>query len=165
MANTLTPEKWERKESADWWSAGQAARQETLGAVTEMMLDLAGVQRGSRVLDVAAGTGESTLMAARRASPMGHVLAVDASASMLRVAAEAAQREGLTNIETRVMNAEDLTIESDSFDAAISRIALMLFSEPSESAHRDASCSEAWRESLGDRVLDSRKESVPRISL
>ena len=27
MANTLTPEKWGRKESADWWSAGQAARQ------------------------------------------------------------------------------------------------------------------------------------------
>ena len=130
MAETLTREKWGRKESADWWSAGQAARQETLGAVTEMMLDLAGVQRGSRVLDVAAGTGESTLMAARRASPMGHVLAVDASASMLSVAAEAAQREGLTNIKTRVMNAEDLTIESDSFDAAISRIALMLFPNP-----------------------------------
>jgi ubiquinone/menaquinone biosynthesis C-methylase UbiE len=130
MADTLTPEKWERKESADWWSAGQARRQETLGAVTEMMLDLAGVQRGSRVLDVAAGTGESTLMAARRAGPMGHVLAADGSASMLKVAAEAAQREGLTNVETRAMNAEDLTLESDSFDAAISRIALMLFPNP-----------------------------------
>ena len=130
MANTLTPEKWGRKESADWWSAGQARRQETLGAATEMMLDMAGVQRGSRVLDVAAGTGESTLMAARRVGPMGHVLAADHSASMLQVAAEAAQREGLTNVETRVMNAEDLTLESDSFDAAISRIALMLFPNP-----------------------------------
>jgi SAM-dependent methyltransferase len=49
---------------------------------------------------------------------------------MLSVAAEAAQREGLTNIKTRVMNAEDLTIKSDSFDAAISRIALMLFPNP-----------------------------------
>jgi SAM-dependent methyltransferase len=127
MADTLTPEKWGRKESADWWSAGQARRQETLGAVTEMMLDLAGVQLGSRVLDVAAGTGESTLMAARRIGPVGHVLAADRSASMLNVAAEAARREGLTNVETRVMDAEDLTLESDSFDAVISRIALMLF--------------------------------------
>ena len=66
MADTLTPEKWGRKESADWWSAGQAARQQIYGAATEMMLDLAGVQVGSRVLDVAAGSGESTLMAARR---------------------------------------------------------------------------------------------------
>ena len=50
MADTLTPEKWGRKESADWWSAGQAARQQIYGAATEMMLDLAGVQPGSRVL-------------------------------------------------------------------------------------------------------------------
>ena len=44
MADTLTPEKWGRKESADWWSAGQAARQQNYGAATEMMLDLAGAE-------------------------------------------------------------------------------------------------------------------------
>ena len=44
------------------------------GAATEIMLDLAGVQEGSRVLDVAAGSGESTLMAARRVGPTGYVL-------------------------------------------------------------------------------------------
>ena len=60
MADTLTPEKWGRKESADWWSAGQAARQQLYGAATETMLELAGVQAGSRVLDVAAGTGAGT---------------------------------------------------------------------------------------------------------
>ena len=81
MADTLTPEKWGRKESADWWSAGQAARQQNYGAATEMMLDLAGVQAGSRVLDVAAGTGESTLMAAARVGPKGHVVAADVSAA------------------------------------------------------------------------------------
>jgi ubiquinone/menaquinone biosynthesis C-methylase UbiE len=130
MADTLTPEKWGLKESADWWSTGQAARQQIYGVATEMMLDLAGVQAGSRVLDVAAGTGESTLMAARRVGPMGHVLAADVSASMLNVAAESARKEGLTNVETRVMNAEHLTLDSDSFDAVICRIALMLFPNP-----------------------------------
>lgn len=74
MANTLPPEKWGLSESADWWSAGQAARQQTLGAATEMMLDLAGVRSGNRVLDIAAGTGDSTLMAARRVGPMGTFL-------------------------------------------------------------------------------------------
>ena len=63
---TISPEKWGLKESADWWSAGQAARHQIFGAVTEMMLDLASVQRGSRVLDVAAGSGESF---ARGSSP------------------------------------------------------------------------------------------------
>ena len=52
MADTLTPEKWGRKESADWWSAGQAARQQIYGAATELMLDLAGA---GRTLDVRTG--------------------------------------------------------------------------------------------------------------
>jgi len=51
---TLTREQWESKERADWWSAGQASRQQMYGTATEMMLDLAGVQSSSRVLDVAA---------------------------------------------------------------------------------------------------------------
>ena len=129
---TFTPEKWGRKESADWWSAGQAARQQIYGAATEMMLDLAVVQAGSRVLDVAAGTGESTLMAARRVGPVGYVLAADVSVSMLNVAAEAARKEDLTNVETRVMNAETLALDADSFNAVICRIALMLFPNPAK---------------------------------
>src|SRR5262245_58453068 len=132
MADTLTPEKWGNKESADWWSTGQAARQQIYGEATEMMLDLAGVHAGSRVLDVAAGTGESTLITARRVGPKGHVLAADVSASMLNVAAEAARQAGLANVETRVMNAENIELDSDSFDAVICRIALMLFPNPSK---------------------------------
>jgi ubiquinone/menaquinone biosynthesis C-methylase UbiE len=129
---TLQREQWDVKEKADWWSAGEARRQETLGRATEMMLDMAGVQSGSRVLDVAAGTGDSTLMAARRAGPTGYVLGVDFSASMLNVAAEAARSEGINNVETRVMNAEALELDADSFDAVISRIALMLFPSPTK---------------------------------
>lgn len=132
MAETLTPEKWGRKERVDWWSTGQARRQQTLGAVTEMMLDLAGIQSGSRVLDVAAGTGESTLMAATRVGSNGHVLAADVSNSMLNVAAEAARKAGLTNVETRVMNAENLALDTDWFDAVICRVALMLFPNPAK---------------------------------
>ena len=129
---TLPREKWELKESADWWRAGQAARQQIIGAATEKMLDLAGVQAGSRVLDVAVGTGESTLMAAQRVGGRGYVLATDHSSSMLSVAAEAARKESLTNVETRVMNAENLELDVDSFDAVICRQALMLFPNPAK---------------------------------
>ncbi len=132
MANTLPPEKWGLTESADWWSAGQARRQQIYGAATEMLLEVASAQPGSRVLDVAAGTGDQTLMAARRVGPTGNVLATDDSASMLKVAAEAARNEGLTNVETRVMNAENLALDADSFDAVICRNALMLFSNPAK---------------------------------
>jgi ubiquinone/menaquinone biosynthesis C-methylase UbiE len=131
MTNTLPTEKW-GLESADWWSAGQARRQQIYGPATEMMLGLASVQPGSRVLDVAAGTGDQTLMAARRVEPTGNVLATDDSASMLKVAAEAARNEGLTNVETRIMNAENLALDADSFDAVICRNALMLFPNPAK---------------------------------
>lgn len=77
-----------------------------------MMLDVADVKSGSRVLDVAAGTGESTLMAARRVGLTGYVLATDNSSSMLSIAGEAARKETLANIETRVMNAENLELEA-----------------------------------------------------
>jgi ubiquinone/menaquinone biosynthesis C-methylase UbiE len=130
MANTLPTEKYGLTEIADRWSSAQVSRQQTLGAVTEVMLEAASVQPGSRVLDVAAGTGDQTLIAARRVGPMGYVLAADISASMLNVAAEAARKEGLTNVETRVMSAESLALDADSFDAVICRIALMLFPNP-----------------------------------
>jgi SAM-dependent methyltransferase len=126
----MATQQWGLKESAERWSAGRAARQQTYGTATEMMLDFASVQPGSRVLDVAAGTGDQTLIAARRVGPIGNVLATDDSASMLKVAAEAARNEGLTNVETRVMNAENLALDADSFDAVISRNALMLFPNP-----------------------------------
>src|SRR6266545_3239828 len=66
----------------------------------------AGVRAGSRVLDVAAGTGEQTLVAARRVGPTGQVLATDIAAGMLDVAAEEVRKAGLTNVETRVMDAQ-----------------------------------------------------------
>jgi ubiquinone/menaquinone biosynthesis C-methylase UbiE len=132
MTITHPTQKWGLTGSADWWSAGQGRRQQTYGAATEMMLELASIQPGSRVLDVAAGTGDQTLMAARRVGPTGNVLATDDSASMLKVAAEAARNEGLTNVETRIMNAENLALDADSFDAVICRNALMLFPNPAQ---------------------------------
>jgi len=123
---TLPHEKYQLGEVAERWSRGQALRQQAYEVATETMLDLANVHVGSRVLDVAAGTGEQTLMAAGRAGPSGYVLATDLSASMLSLAAEAARRAGLTNVETRVMDAESLDLNPDLFDAVICRLGLML---------------------------------------
>ena len=110
----------------DVWQSGAAARARTLGTATALMLDLAGVTAGSRVLDVAAGTGEQTLAAAQRVGPTGHVLATDIAPGMLEVAAEEMRKAALTNVEARVMDAQSLDLESDSFDAVISRLGLML---------------------------------------
>ena len=121
---------WESQEVAEWRNRGRAGRAELQGPATELMLDLAEVRPGSRVLDVAAGTGDQTLMAAQRVGPAGYVLATDISASMLKLAAEAAREAGLTNVETRFMDAENIDLDADSFNAAICQLGLFLFSNP-----------------------------------
>jgi ubiquinone/menaquinone biosynthesis C-methylase UbiE len=114
---------------AEGWQRGAAARSQFLGPVTELMLDLAGVGPGDRVLDVGAGTGDQTLMAAERVGATGFVLATDVSAPMLTLAAERARESGLDNIQTQLGDARGLDLEPGSFDAAISRLALMLIPE------------------------------------
>ncbi len=89
------------------------------------MLNMANIVLGSRVLDVAAGTGEQTILAVRRVGPPGSVLATDIAAQMLKIAAETAHQVGLSNVTTQVMDAQQLDGESESFDAAISRLSLM----------------------------------------
>ena len=86
---TFDPIKFKTTTRAQWENAAEAWHRwgpllgEWLGPATERMLDLAGIQTGSRVLDVAAGAGEQTLRAAHRVGPAGHVLATDISPAIL----------------------------------------------------------------------------------
>src|SRR5262245_34950721 len=121
---------WESSEVAERRNRGRERRSQLQRPATEMMLDLAEVRAGSRVLDVAAGTGDQTLIAAQRVGPSGYVLATDVSGSMLKLAAEAARDAGLTNVETRVMDAANIDLDADSFDAVICQLGLFLFSNP-----------------------------------
>jgi SAM-dependent methyltransferase len=121
-----THQQWQA--AAEAWHRWGATLATWLGPATEIMLDMAGVGPGSRVLDVAAGAGEQTLVTARRVGPSGYVLATDISANILEFAAKEARAAGLTNVETRVMDGEDLDeLRADSFDAVISRVGLIYF--------------------------------------
>ena len=115
---------------AKQWQRGKARRDEVNATANEIMLDLANLRTGSRVLDVAAGTGDQTILAARHVGPTGYVLATDLSISMLNLAADAARDAGLKNVETRQMDAENIDLDADSFDAVVCRMGLMLFSDP-----------------------------------
>jgi SAM-dependent methyltransferase len=123
---------WESSEVAERRNRGRARRVQLQGPATQMMLNLAEARPGSRVLDVAAGTGDQTIMAAQRVGATGYVLATDISASMLKLASDAAREAGLTNVETRVMDAENIDLDPDSFDAVICQLGLMLFPDPAK---------------------------------
>src|SRR4051812_20741636 len=83
----------------------------------ERLVELAGVQRGSRVLDVAAGYGEPALTAARKAGPDGRVVATDISAEMLAFGRERAAAAGMGNVAFMETDAASLDFPHASFDA------------------------------------------------
>jgi ubiquinone/menaquinone biosynthesis C-methylase UbiE len=97
---------------------------------TELMLDLAQINLGNRVLDIAAGDGDQALTAATRVGPSGHILAIDRADKLLAMAAQSAGEAGLLNFETRIMDGENLELPEKSFDAVICRFALMFFKNP-----------------------------------
>jgi ubiquinone/menaquinone biosynthesis C-methylase UbiE len=117
---------WSSSEVAEHWQQDIERRRLDFAEATECMLEAAGLAPGNHVLDIAAGTGDQSILAARRVGADGSVLATDISAKMLNIAAQAAQLEGLTTITTRVMDAQQLDLQNNAFDAVICRLALML---------------------------------------
>jgi SAM-dependent methyltransferase len=132
-ATVFDPVKYKETTRAQWQAAAEAwyrwepTLSAWLGPATEIMLDMASITVGSRVLDVAAGSGEQTIRAARRVGPTGHILATDIAPNLLAFAEEAVRQAGLTNVETRVMDGENLELEEGAFDAVISRVGLIYF--------------------------------------
>jgi ubiquinone/menaquinone biosynthesis C-methylase UbiE len=101
----------------DWGDGDYGRTAEVLEPASEIVVDLAGVSEGDRVLDVACGTGNATIAAARRGA---RVVGVDLSEALLRIARGRADRAGLPDVELRAGDAVDLPVEQASFDIALS---------------------------------------------
>ncbi len=117
---------WSSSKVAEHWQQDVERRQQDFAEATRLMLEAAGLGPGDHVLDIAAGTGDQSLLAARLVGPGGSIVATDISADMLGIAARVAQQERLTTITTRVMDAQQLDLQENAFDAVICRLGLML---------------------------------------
>lgn len=117
------------------------------GEVTRQLLDLAGLQPGQRVLDIAAGAGEPAVSAAERVGPGGYVLATDISEGIVELALQVARERGFKQIETRAMDGEQPDLPDASFDAVLCRLGLMYMPHP-------VTALRAWRRAMrpGGRV-------------
>lgn len=126
--------QWDRA-AAGWDRHGPKIRG-WLAPATEAMLNMAGVGAGMAVLDVAAGAGDQTLDIAARVGPSGRVLALDLSPQLVALARAHAARAGVARIEVHVADAETMALDAASFDAAVSRLGLMLMPRPAEALRR-----------------------------
>jgi len=144
---------YKRAQRAQWnqngaaWQRWTPVLEQWYGDVTRQMLDLAHIQPGLRILDIAAGAGEPALSAAELVGPGGHVLATDISEGILELARQDARKRGLNQVAIRVMDGEKLDLPDAAFDVVLCRLGLMYMPHP-ETALRE------WRRVLkpGGRV-------------
>ncbi len=100
---------------------------------------IATLQPGETVLDLGSGGGIDCFIAAKRVGPTGHVIGVDMTDSMLELANKNKAKLGLTHVEFRKGEIEDLPVDSNSVDVIISNCVINL------SPDKDAVFREAFR--------------------
>jgi ubiquinone/menaquinone biosynthesis C-methylase UbiE len=79
------------------------------------MLELAGLQPGMRVLDLACGPGNLSRLVAAKVAPGGEVVGVDLAPGMI----DLARRSGIAGASFDVMDMEQLAFADASFDGVI----------------------------------------------
>jgi SAM-dependent methyltransferase len=121
-------QSWE--EAASGWTRQQGAMREFSAPVSHWMLDAIAPQPGERVLELAAGLGETGMLAAELVAPMGGVVISDQAEAMLSGARERAITLGLSNVEFQVLNAEWIDLPVASIDAVLCRWGYMLMADP-----------------------------------
>ena len=126
-----------RTESLEGWEAaasGWARRQELMrdfaAPVSHWMLDAVQLQPGYRVLELAAGLGETGMLAAEMVEPGGEVIISDQAEAMLDGVRQRAGELGLSNIELKVLNAEWIDLPLASLDVVMCRWGYMLMADP-----------------------------------
>jgi SAM-dependent methyltransferase len=125
---------WES--AAKGWHDWQELIFDTTAPVSRRLVELAEIEPGNRVLDVAAGTGEPSLTAAQAVGPEGRVVATDISPEMLAYARDRAEAAGVGNVEYVEADASSLDFPAESFDAAVSRWGIIFEPEAEAAAAR-----------------------------
>jgi SAM-dependent methyltransferase len=122
---------------AGWEAAapGWVRRQDAIRAlgapVSRWMLDAVNLKPGDQVLELAAGLGETGMLAAELVGPTGGVIVSDQADAMLDGARARAAELGLSNVEFQVLGAEWIDLPLASVDAVLCRWGYMLLADPS----------------------------------
>jgi SAM-dependent methyltransferase len=126
---------WE--EAAAGWVRSQESIRDFGAPVSHWMIDAVAPQPGQRVLELAAGLGETGLLAAELVAPVGGAIISDQAEAMLVGARARAIELGLSNIEFQTINAEWIDLPVASVDVVLCRWGYMLMADPA-AAVRDA---------------------------
>ena len=93
--------------------------------VNDRLVELAEIQLGHQVLDIASGLGEPAFTTARKVGGVGKVVGTDIAPEMLAMARAEAEALGLRHVEFREMDAEAPDLPVHAFNAILCRFGLM----------------------------------------
>ncbi len=108
---------WERRREVVW---------EATRAVSERLVELLAPTPGQTVVEVAAGPGDTGLLASPLLHPGGRLLSTDGVPEMVEAARRRATELGAENVEFAVADAAELPFADASFDGGLCRFGVML---------------------------------------
>lgn len=123
-------------ESAPYWQKYRRVIAQMFQPLSKAMIEEAQIARGQTILEVAAGTGEPSLSIAHLCGPSGWVACTDIAATMLAAAKADALLGKIRNVHFVQCSGDWLPFRSSSFDAAVSRLGIMFFSDPPQSVRQ-----------------------------
>jgi ubiquinone/menaquinone biosynthesis C-methylase UbiE len=115
--------------SSQYWNKYRALIEQMFAPLSRALIDEAHIGPGQVVLDIGGGSGEPTLTIASVVGEKGSVTYTDPAAGMVAAARAEAERRGLRNVHFHQCPAEKVPFSDDYFDAAVSRLSAMFFSD------------------------------------
>jgi SAM-dependent methyltransferase len=112
-----------------WRARGDWLRQNTM-PLSAWMIEAVDPQPGQTILELAAGTGDTGVLAAELVQPGGELICSDWSPEMLTAAQERARDLGISNVRFRQLDAESIDVETASLDGVLCRWGYMLLADP-----------------------------------
>jgi SAM-dependent methyltransferase len=121
-------ERWAR--AAAGWGTHREVFQSAARPVSHWLVDAIEPQPGHRVLELAAGPGDTGFLAAELIAPGGTLISSDAVEEMVEHARARASQLGIENVEFRTIDAEWIDLPTADLDGVIARWGYMLLADP-----------------------------------
>jgi ubiquinone/menaquinone biosynthesis C-methylase UbiE len=121
-------EVWEAR--APFWEKRRKRIWRDSRAVSEWLVAEVDPHPGDVILELAAGTGDTGLLAAERVGSNGRVVSTDLSPGMVAAARRRADKLGIRNVDFRTLDVERMELKDESVDGVLCRWGYMLLPDP-----------------------------------